>query len=131
MAVGISTQFCPPGLHRSHRYGNTIGWSPVHVPGPAVSCWPLSGVVSEIVGRAVFTGTTWAADGPPGAAYATATKTAAAAAWRDPSHGSPFCLWRLAVPLPRKRRMSQPVRAFYESLTGPGTAVRFATLRSL
>jgi hypothetical protein len=62
-AVGIPTQLLPPGLHRSHRYVNTIGWSPVHVPGPAVSCWPVTGEVSEIVGLAVFDGLTWAAVG--------------------------------------------------------------------
>jgi hypothetical protein len=39
---------------------NTIGWSPVQVPLFAVSVWPTSGVVSEIVGAAVLVGAYWA-----------------------------------------------------------------------
>ena len=34
--------------------------SPVHVPLAAVRVWPLCGVVSEIVGAAVFVGPYWA-----------------------------------------------------------------------
>ena len=123
----------PPGLHLSHRYVNTIGWSPVQVPGPAVSSWPLSGVVSEIVGRAVFTGATRAVEGLLGAAYATATNTAATATAKTANRprrvgvvlciGLP-CLGNWAV-------VRSPVvdmrSTIYESLT----AERFATLASL
>ena len=107
------------------------------VPGPAVNCWPLSGVVSEIVGSAVFT---WAADEPLGAAYATATKTAAATTAGTASrpsrrvgvmlHGTPFVWATCGGPFPRTGEFRQHDPPFYESLTGPGTAVGFATLGS-
>ena len=56
MAPAIATHEAPDALQRCHWYVNVIGASPVHVPLLAVSAWPLCGVVSEIVGGAVFVG---------------------------------------------------------------------------
>src|SRR5215208_694255 len=125
----MSTQLFPPGLQRSHRYVKTIGWSPVHVPGFAVSTCPLAGVVSEIVGRAVLAGATSAAAGEFGAAYASAMNATAAAT--ATSAGRPrrrMKLLCMKTPLsgradpsvvPRTPHASQRDPSFYESLTAP------------
>jgi hypothetical protein len=55
-AAGIATQFAPPALQRCHWKAVVCGWSPVHVPSVAVIVYSAWGVVSEIVGGAVFVG---------------------------------------------------------------------------